>query len=327
MRCLILYQRLNGTPRRLLSVSQRLTLRAGESHEGDDPVPREFIEAAYILSEDQRPNPMVLQQKDMTPELIAEKAKKYNIIPEDYLPMSISWGGAYGGDYPTIVDDAHFNRDFNYEWDNMDHKRNYGQILGMHEWIHYGNFHMIYDGKFHPWGLYQPKQWTLIWLRWVLSFFIPYFFCSWLDWPFNIHTSYDRYQRTILHTGLMCDRSFSNTELEWLDVFLKVEQAKDGYANRSYADQDGCMYRQSAIFFGKCGDYSGRNRRGPHGEAPIVSERIDTYMVPAGPMSFKMGHNMPIVHPNAIVWNAPHPSHGHGTEMADTLSVETASDY
>ena len=43
-------------------------------------------------------------------------------------------------------------------------------------------------------------------------------------------------------------------------------------------------------------------------------------------MSFKMGHNMPIVHPNAIVWNTPHPSHGHGSEMADMLSVETASD-
>ena len=53
--------------------------------------------AAYILSEDQRPSPMVLQQRDMTPELIAEKAAKYNILPEDYTPMSVSWGGAYGG--------------------------------------------------------------------------------------------------------------------------------------------------------------------------------------------------------------------------------------
>ena len=32
-------------------------------HESDDAVPREFIEAAYILSEDQRPNAMVLQHK------------------------------------------------------------------------------------------------------------------------------------------------------------------------------------------------------------------------------------------------------------------------
>jgi len=55
-----------------------------------------------------RPHPGVLQEKDLTPELIAEKAKKYNIIPEDYLPMSIAWGGSFGGDYPTIVDDAYW---------------------------------------------------------------------------------------------------------------------------------------------------------------------------------------------------------------------------
>ena len=44
-------------------------------------------------------------------------------------------------------------------------------------------------------------------------------------------------------------------------------------------------------------------------------------------MSFKMGHNMPIVHPNVLAWKEPHPSHGHGNEMADMLSVETATDY
>ena len=118
MRGLILYQKIHGTPRRLLSLSSRIAAGGGDHHPSDDPVPREFIEAAYILSEEQRPHPMVLQQKDMTPELIAEKAKKYNILPEDYVPMSISWGGAYGGDYPTIVDDAQYNLVFEMQIDS-----------------------------------------------------------------------------------------------------------------------------------------------------------------------------------------------------------------
>ena len=44
MRSLILYQKLNGIPRRLLSVSARVSAGHGDFHEGDDAVPREFIQ-------------------------------------------------------------------------------------------------------------------------------------------------------------------------------------------------------------------------------------------------------------------------------------------
>merc|ERR1712110_195035 len=264
MRCLILYQRLNGTPRRLLSVSSRLSLRGGQSSESDDPVPREFIEAAYILSEDQRPNAMVLQEKDMTPELIAEKAKKYNMIPEDYLPMSISWGGAYGGDYPTIVEEAFYNKDFNYEWDDFKGKRNFGEVIGMHQYITYSSWHHIFDGVFHPYGLWQWDQNRYLYISAYITFISLYFICHWFDFRFNVRTSYERYYMANQKTGQPHDRSWSHTELEWKDVFLKVNRLKEGYASRSFADQDFQHYRQCGIHFSMFkGYYGGRNRRGP----------------------------------------------------------------
>lgn len=323
MRGLFLYKQINGVPRRLLSVTSKL--KGGHDfHESDDMAPREFIQAAYILSEDQRPNPMVLQQKDMTPELIAEKAKKYNILPEDYVPMSITWGGAYGGDYPTIVEDSHYNRNFNYEWDNFEHKRNYGQVLGMHEWTHFGTFNLSYDGQFAPYGFWQWRQHWFLYIRWWLIMLSGYVLNNWLNNKIFCWSSHDRAFHSIQATCLHHDRSWSKTELEWLDIFLQVEQAKDGFPNRGFADQDTSNYRYSGVYFMKYGQYPARNRRGPTGESPILQEKQDTYMCPAGPMSFKMGHNMPIVHPTVLAWKHPHPSHGHGTEMADMLSTEVA---
>jgi hypothetical protein len=79
---LLVYRTVTGIPQRVLSVSQRVQGPGGEFHEGDDAVPRQFIEAAYILSESQRPSPFVLSETDLTPEVIAEKAKKYDILPE-----------------------------------------------------------------------------------------------------------------------------------------------------------------------------------------------------------------------------------------------------
>lgn len=79
---LLVYRTVTGVPQRVLSVSQRVQGPGGEFHEGDDAVPRQFIEAAYILSESQRPSPFVLSETDLTPEVIAEKAKKYDILPE-----------------------------------------------------------------------------------------------------------------------------------------------------------------------------------------------------------------------------------------------------
>ena len=35
---------------------------------------------------------------------------------------------------------------------------------------------------------------------------------------------------------------------------------------------------------------------------------------------------MPHMAPALLAWNKPHPSHGKGTELADMLSTEVASD-
>jgi len=325
MRNLILYQMRNGTPRRLLSVSMRLRGPGGEWHESDDAVPREFIEAAYILSEDQRPNAMVLQHKDLTPELIAEKAKKYNIIPEDYTPMSVAWNGSFGGDYPLTVEEAKWNKDWNYEWDNFDMKRNYGEVIGMRQWTHYDNCGQIYDGQWITIGYWQWYQHIFLYMRILLFWCSGIFICGWFN-SASIWSSNDRYRASIMNTSFHNDRSWSKTELEWLDVFLKVEQAKDGYANRSYADHDCSNYRIGSVHFNKYGTYAGRFRHGPTGQAPIMNEQQECYMPPAGPMSFKQGHNMPHMAPALLAWNKPHPSHGKGTELADMLSTEVASD-
>merc|ERR1712233_192797 len=223
MRHLLLYKQVKGVPRRLLSVSSRAS-GGGQFHESDDCVPKEFIEAMYSMPEEARPHPGVLLQRDMTPELIAEKAAKYNILPEDYMPMSITCSGGFGGDYPTIVEESQYNKEFNFEWDNFNHKRNYGEIWGMFQHTHRAAaMCQIYDGSFHPYGLYQYWQMWYLYFAWCFFLIYGYFIHSWLFTPFT-YSSFDRWTRALQNTCLHKDRSWSKTELEWMDVFLKVEQ-------------------------------------------------------------------------------------------------------
>ena len=63
MRNLIVYRMANGTPVRLLSASSRLCGGHGTYHEGDQPKPKEFLEAAAFLTEAQRPNVIRLTEE------------------------------------------------------------------------------------------------------------------------------------------------------------------------------------------------------------------------------------------------------------------------
>ena len=56
MRNLIVYRMVNGSPVRLLATSARLAGGHGNYHEGDQPKPKEFLEAAAFLTEAQRPS-------------------------------------------------------------------------------------------------------------------------------------------------------------------------------------------------------------------------------------------------------------------------------
>ena len=82
MRNLILYRTVNGVPQRLLAVTSRVTGGHGTSHEGDQPKPKEFLEAAAFLGEAKRPSVIRLSESDMTPEFVAKQAKKFNMLPE-----------------------------------------------------------------------------------------------------------------------------------------------------------------------------------------------------------------------------------------------------
>jgi hypothetical protein len=157
MRSYIIYRTVNRTPRRLLSVSSRIL--GGEYDEHDDPAPREFLNSLHFLSGEQRPNPVPLTQEDMTPELIAEKAKKYNMLPEDYYPMSLQYDGATGGDYPVLVTEHIQCRPGGHEWDWHQLRRNYGQPVGFFMDTHYGNISMFCDQNHMGYfGIYQYWQ-------------------------------------------------------------------------------------------------------------------------------------------------------------------------
>jgi len=318
---LLVYRTVTGIPQRVLSVSQRVQSPGGEFHEGDDAVPRQFIEAAYILSESQRPSPFVLSETDLTPEVIAEKAKKYDILPEDYVPMSVTYGGAYGGDYPTVAEEAYHNKDFYYEWDIMKHKRNFGEIIGMHDFTHFHRFHRLYDGHLHIYGFWKYKQGWILYLEMVLFWLYGYIIHSWFNNRIGVTTSFDKHQASMNEYGDYKNRAWSNTELEFLEVWQQMQQAKEGYAGRSGARD--FNWGTTGLYLGSQGQAPARHRAGPTGESPILSESCDTYMTPAGPMSFKMGHHMPNTN-SLVVVNEPHPSHGHGTEMSDMLSTEVA---
>ena len=73
-----------------------------------------------------------------------------------------------------------------------------------------------------------------------------------------------------------------NFENFWLfeEIFYERIQAKDGYANRSYADHDCSNYRIGSVHFNKFGTYAGRFRHGPTGQAPIMNEQQECYMPP-----------------------------------------------
>ena len=162
MRSYLVYRTINSVPRRVLSVSSRVT--GGLYNEYDDPAPREFLNSLHFLDEDQRPNPIPLVEEDMTPELIAEKAKKYNLLPEDYYPMSLQYGGCTGGDYPVTVTEHNSTKPAGYEWDDWFLRRSYGQVVGYFQDTHYSACSWFCDQNHSgAFGFYQYWQHVKIW--------------------------------------------------------------------------------------------------------------------------------------------------------------------
>jgi len=290
MRSFLIYRQVNGVPRRVLSASAKLCGGHGVSHEGDHPAPKQFLEAAAFLSEKQRPNPIPLSEKDMTPELIAEKAAKYNMLPEDYYPMSLKFGGAAYGDYPVTAEESYFNRPGTYEWDNFNLRRNMGQPIGKNEMVVYGSCNLLFDGHYHPYGFWQWWQHIRLYITAVFISLIPMAFME-IDRLFGKTNSYNAKVYTDLSSGKMLYQQWwSHQELEFKDIYLKMAQARMGYPGRSDVDQVPRSMDSTNHLLGPHGTSAGRDRHGPTGASFIRTEPQETYMVPAGNMAFKMGH-------------------------------------
>merc|ERR1712212_971729 len=63
----------------------------------------------------------------LTPEERARLAAKYNMRPEDYVPLN-SKDYNYG-DYPSLPRESAIARDPFYDWDDVFHRRNYGEPI------------------------------------------------------------------------------------------------------------------------------------------------------------------------------------------------------
>jgi len=298
MRNLILYRTVNGVPVRLLSASTRLEGGHGTYHEGDQPKPKEFLEAAAYLSEAQRPSVIKLTDEDLTPEFIAEKAKKYNMLPEDYYPLSIPQCANTGGDYPVMVEESYFCRPAGYEWDNQFHRMNWGRPIGKYELTRHGQAGVLFDGHYHPYGFWQYYQHFKVyfWFWFAIMVFFPIFVSNWWDFygPFShSHDPWSLQHNCSFKSGkVFYQRWYTHSELEFKDVLLKMQQAKLGFPGRSDQDSLPKMWSGTAnLYLANTGD-EGRQRHGPKGISYVYTEHQDVYMVPAGSMAFKMGHMM-----------------------------------
>jgi len=311
MRNLIVYRMVNGTPVRLLSASSRLSGGGGTYHEGDQPKPKELLEAAAYLTEAQRPSVIRLTEEDMTPEFIAEKAKKYNMLPEDYYPLSIQTAGNTGGDYPTVVEESYFARPAGYEWDNMLHRMNWGRPIGKYEFTRYGQAGAVFDAHYHSYGFWQYWQhWKIYFWTWFavmcgLPMLVEYF-----DHYFPFAHSDDAWTWakycTIKSGNMYYQRWWSHTELEFKDVLLKMQQAKLGFPGKS--DQTSMPKSFSGTgntMLINAGD-EGHHRNGPKGISYVYTEHQDTYMVPAGSMAFKVGHMLNSGSFNQVIPGGPY---------------------
>jgi len=322
------YSRLvNGVySRRVLSMTPRALGPAGTAHEGDMPGPKEFFQAAAFLSENERPTVQPLSEQDLTPELIAEKAAKFNVLPEDYYPMSMKTPHSSFGDYPVTVGETYNNKSANYEWDDFRQRKNYGEPLGINQIRDYGPFSFVNDAHYHPYGFYQYYEYwrTYLWQH-VFSGIVVC--CVMLrinelsDYLVNGKDSEG--SESYAYIGkFWYNKHWSHTELEFREVFNKMQQAKMGYPGYSETHELHRCQDTTAYFMGAVGTTAGRDRHGPTGTSPLRREAQETYMPPAGPMAFKhLAYQTfePLAHDQDPAWSfakSVHPHAGHCTNSS-----------
>jgi len=109
----------------------------------------------YYLEEEDHVQPLD-NTVPLTPEKRAQLAAKYNLLPEDYVPMN---DPSYNlGDYPVLPRESALERDPYYDWDDRFNRRNYGEPICWHA------------AMYHPFALdtsplpYDRSQLWRVWL-------------------------------------------------------------------------------------------------------------------------------------------------------------------
>lgn len=222
------------------------------------------------------------------------------MLPEDYYPMSMKTVGQVYGDYPDVVQESYSNRNPNFEWDNPRLARNYNTPLGIDEIADYAPFIQRYDGQFkyygyYQWYEYQRAYWMYMFLMIASPILIYYYIWpgvikvkSLLTGVYFDNTSINAAERAKHNTSMVLyNKLWSHSELEFRDVYLRMNQAKRGYPGFSDAYTISRTYDSTGFYFGAQGTTAGRDRHGPTGIHQIRAEPQDIYMVPAGAMAFK----------------------------------------
>ena len=101
----------------------------------------------------------------LTPEKRAELAAKYNLRPEDYIPLNDK--DLTLGDYPKLPVESCLERDAYYDWDDPYHRTNYGEPI-FHDIDYY---HPMFGLDRRPLPIDRPQMWKYF-LGWIGLFIV-----------------------------------------------------------------------------------------------------------------------------------------------------------
>lgn len=135
----------------------------------DANTPPSYYDLTHLEGEEQVG--LLDTSEPLTPEMRAKLAAKYNLRPEDYVPLSYNNGLYTLGDYPLLPTENALERDPHYDWDDPFFRRNWGEPI-FHEQEAYTPCIGV-DSRPYPWEVSQ--MWKPL-----VAFVAGYFFLFWL---------------------------------------------------------------------------------------------------------------------------------------------------
>ena len=111
------------------------------------------------------------ESQPLTPELRAKLAAKYNLRPEDYIPMAYGNSDITLGDYPLLPVESALERDPHYDWDDPFFRRNWGEPIFHEQEIYTPVFGV--DRRPLPYELSQMwKPLVFVFVGYIVLFYI-----------------------------------------------------------------------------------------------------------------------------------------------------------